>query len=52
MYFAKFQSLTRYGIILWGEEIENIKVLKIQKRVLCSVKGLIKESLTGQFLKC
>ena len=32
----------RYGIILWVEEIENIKVLKIQKWALCSIKGLNK----------
>lgn len=41
-YFAKFQSLTRYGIILWVEETENIMVLKIQKRALCSIQGLNK----------
>jgi len=26
----KFQSLIRYGIILWGEESETVNVLKIQ----------------------
>ena len=28
---TKFQSLIRYGIILWGGESESIKVLKVQK---------------------
>jgi hypothetical protein len=41
-YFTKFQSLIRYGIILWGGESESIKALKIQKRVLCTIKGLHK----------
>ena len=40
--FIKFQSLVRYGIILWGGEIESVRVLKIQKRALCAVKGLNK----------
>jgi len=41
-YFTKFQSLIRHGIILWGGERECVKVLKIQKRVLRSIKGLHK----------
>jgi len=47
--FAKFQSLIRCGIILWGEEIESIKVLKIQKRYFFQLKGLIQESLVYKF---
>ena len=31
MYFTKFQSLIRYGIILWGGEKESVIVLKIRK---------------------
>ena len=34
IYFTKFQSLIRYGIILWSGERKSVKVLKIQKRVL------------------
>ena len=29
IYCTKFQSLIRYGIILWGGEIESVRVLKI-----------------------
>jgi len=31
-----------HGIILWDGERESVKVLEIQKRVLCSIKGLHK----------
>ena len=34
IYFAKFQSLLRYGIIFWGGETGSITVLRMQKRVL------------------
>jgi len=40
IYFTKFQSLIRCGIILWGGERKSVKVLKVQKRVLHTVKGL------------
>jgi hypothetical protein len=40
IYFAKFPSLVRYGIILWGGEKESSKVLNMQKRVLHIMKGL------------
>jgi len=49
--YTKFLSLIRYGIILWDGERESVKVLKIQKSVLYTNKGCIKESLVGQFLK-
>ena len=29
--FTKFQSLIRYGVILWGGERESVKVLNIKK---------------------
>ena len=32
IYFTKFQSLVRYGIILCCGDIESVKVLKIQKK--------------------
>ena len=39
-----------YGIILWDGEIEIVKVLKIQKRILLSIKGLnTRESCTQIF---
>jgi hypothetical protein len=34
IYFAKFQPVMRYGIILWGGVSEITKVLKVQKRAL------------------
>jgi hypothetical protein len=34
IYFAKFQSVMRYGIILWGGISKITKVLKVQKRAL------------------
>jgi hypothetical protein len=33
IYFPKFPSLLRYGIIFWGGESGSIKVLRMQKRV-------------------
>jgi hypothetical protein len=33
IYFAKFQSLVRYGISFWGSENECSEVLKLQKGV-------------------
>jgi hypothetical protein len=40
IFFAKFQSLVRYGTTFWGGENERGKVLKLQKRVLCIVKDV------------
>jgi len=52
IYFIPFHSLIRYGIILWGEEIESVRVLKMQQKgQLVQLKGYIKESCVGQFLK-
>jgi hypothetical protein len=33
IYFRKFQSLLRYGIIFWGSESNSIKVFRMQKSV-------------------
>ena len=44
IYFAKFQSSIRYGIILWRREIERAQVKKYKNRVIHSFKGLNKES--------
>jgi hypothetical protein len=38
IYFTKFQSLIKYGTILWCAKIESVKVLNIQKRGLCAIK--------------
>jgi hypothetical protein len=32
IYFTKFKSFIRYGIILWGGEKESVKVLKNIKK--------------------
>jgi len=32
-YFTKFQSLIRYGTILWSGESKRVKVQKIQKKM-------------------
>ena len=32
IYFTIFQSLIRYGIILWGGKTESVKALKILKK--------------------
>jgi hypothetical protein len=40
IYFAKFQSLLKYGIIFWGEESGSTQVLKIQKKVLLVIEGV------------
>jgi len=42
IYFASFQSQLRYGIILWGETRESIKVLHIPKMVMRLITGIKK----------
>ena len=39
IYIKKFHSLMRSGIILWGGEIQIVKVLKIQKVYYVQLKG-------------
>jgi hypothetical protein len=38
IYFAKFQSKLRYGIILWGAENSSKKVFIMQKKMLQTIK--------------
>ena len=40
IYFARFQSLVRHGIIFWGSEKECCKVLQMQKRAPRTMKGV------------
>jgi hypothetical protein len=50
IYFAKFQSLVKYGIIFWGGENECSKVLKLQKRVLLRImKGVNRRESCSHF---
>ncbi|PNF20311.1 hypothetical protein B7P43_G13693 [Cryptotermes secundus] len=51
IYFAKFQSLLRYGIIFWGCEGDSIKVFRMQKRVLRIISGLGKRDSCRQIFK-
>ena len=49
--FSKTSIFNRYGIILWGGEIESVQVQTIQKGYFVQLKGWIRESLVGPFLK-
>jgi hypothetical protein len=40
IYYTRFQSQLRYGIILWGGTTESIKILHIQKKVIRLITGL------------
>ena len=51
IYFPKFQSLLRYGIIFWGGKSGSIKVLRMQKRVLWTIRGVDKWESCRQILK-
>jgi hypothetical protein len=48
-HFIKFHSFIRYGVILWVEKIESVRVLKIQKWALCAIKGLNKRESGPMF---
>jgi hypothetical protein len=50
IYFTKFQSLIRYGI-LWSGESKCQNTKNTKKGFLVQLKGCIKERLVGQFLK-
>jgi hypothetical protein len=51
IYFGKFQSLLRYGIIFWEGVGDSKKVFKIQKRVLQIMSGLGKQESCRQIFK-
>jgi hypothetical protein len=40
IYFAKFESLLKYGIIFWGGERGSTQVLKIQKKFVRVAEGV------------
>ena len=48
---SKFESLARYGIILWGAERESIVIFKLQKRVIRTVCGVGRDTLCRQIFK-
>ena len=51
IYFAKFQFLIRYSIILWGGEIESIKILEIKKGCFIQLNGLNERGSCRQIFK-
>ena len=63
IYFAYFHSIMSYGIIFWGNSVDNDEVFKLQKRAIrvmtnssnrTSCRGLLKElgilSLCSQYI--
>jgi hypothetical protein len=51
LYHSKFESLVRYGIIVWGVEKESISVFKLQKRVIRTMSGVGKSTSCRQLFK-
>jgi hypothetical protein len=53
IYFGKFQSLLRYGIIFWegGGGSNSIKAFRMHKRVLRIISGLGKQESCRQIFK-
>lgn len=50
VYFSNFQSVLSYGIIMWGNSSDIIKIFVIQKRALRTMLGLsAKTSCRGHF---
>jgi hypothetical protein len=43
-YHSYFQSRLKYGIIFWGAAIDNIKVFRIQKKVIQLIVGMNKRT--------
>jgi len=52
IYFTEFQSLIRYGTVLWGGKERVLKYCKYKKVFFIQLKGCVKERLVDQFLKC
>jgi len=53
IYFTKFQSLLRFGILFWGGmggEL-NMRILRIQKRVIRSMAGVSSRTSCRQLFK-
>jgi len=40
VYPSKFESLVRYGIIVWGVDNESVPIFKLQNRVIRSACGV------------
>jgi hypothetical protein len=51
IYFAKLQCLIRYSIIVWGGDIESIKILKIKKGCFIQLNGLYERGSCRQIFK-
>lgn len=50
VYFANFESLMRYGVVIWGGSSDTSKIFILQKSALRSMLGLkFRESCRGRF---
>jgi hypothetical protein len=48
IYYSKFQSCLKYGIIFWGGSSESLSIFKLQKRVIQIISGASTNSLCRQ----
>lgn len=51
LYHAKFESLSRYGIIFWGVERESILIFRQQKRVIRAMCGVGRDTSCKKLFK-
>jgi hypothetical protein len=51
IYYSKFQSCLKYGIIFWGESNESLSIFKLQKRVIRIISGASTNSSCRQIFK-
>jgi hypothetical protein len=51
IYFGKFQSLLRCGIIFWGGDSDSIKAFRMQKGVLRLISGVGKRESGREIFK-